>query len=133
MIATLNFVVSPTANGPFSMGFSHVKVISHNEIEIPIQTNSSNTYVGIQENSTSVSSVLYPNPMTNSAHLFFSNASASTWTLTLTDLTGTKVCDQITTNGNTFTIERKNLSTGIYFYSINNSEGKYSNGKIVVE
>src|SRR6185503_4031727 len=39
MIATLNFVVSPNANGPFLLSFSHVRVISHNEIEVPIHTN----------------------------------------------------------------------------------------------
>jgi hypothetical protein len=133
MIATLHFVVSPNANGPFSLGFSHIRVISHNEIEIPVQVISGTTYVGLDENTSSISSVVFPNPVTNTAQIFFSNSANSIWTMTMTDITGANAYDEMTTTGNTFLIEKKNLRSGVYFYTLKNASGKFSKGKLIIQ
>ncbi len=133
MIATLNFIASPTANGPFSLSFSHVRVISHNEIEIPIQTGVSTTWVNIEETGNEISSTVFPNPMTKDAQVTFSNPNHETWYFTMKDLTGRIVSQQQSTSGNLFQIERKNLNSGIYFYVINNEKGAAGFGKLIID
>ena len=133
MIATLNFVASPTASGPFSLNFSHVRAISHNEIEIPIQTISNGTYVSIEENESEISSIVYPNPMHQQSKIIFSNPNHETWMLSLEDVTGRIAQPEISTTENLFLIEKKNLGNGIYFYRIRNKEGRSGKGKIVIE
>src|SRR5678815_4998345 len=61
-IGTLNFTVSNTSTGLLGVSFSKVKIISHNEIEIPVVAQSTSLTVNVNEikNSTPVS--LYPNP-----------------------------------------------------------------------
>jgi hypothetical protein len=132
MIATLNFIASPTADGPFDLSFSHILVISHNQIEVPVHTTSSSTWVNIEEGNEIVSAV-YPNPMTTQAHLVFSNPNHDSWHLELKDVTGRTVSNDLYTSGNSFLIEKKNFGSGVYFYQLRNSAGKTGNGKIVIE
>ncbi|MEO8088288.1 MAG: T9SS type A sorting domain-containing protein, partial [Bacteroidota bacterium] len=124
---------SPTANGPFNLSFSHVKVISHNEIEIPIQTGTSTSWVSIDEAGNEIASAVYPNPMTNQAQVIFSNPLHENRYFSMEDITGRIINQQQTTTGNVILIERKNLNSGIYFYTIRNEEGRAGVGKIIIE
>ncbi|MCX6274275.1 MAG: T9SS type A sorting domain-containing protein, partial [Bacteroidetes bacterium] len=114
MIATLHFIASPTANGPFNLSFSHVRVISHNEIEIPIQTGTSTTWVNIEDAGNPIASTVFPNPMTKDAQVIFSNPNHETWYFTMKDLTGRILSQQQITSSNSFFIERKDLNSGVY-------------------
>lgn len=133
IIATLNFIASPSANGPFNLSFSHVKVISHNEIEIPIQTGTSTTLVNIEETGNQIASTVFPNPMTKDAQVIFSNTNHETWYLSMKDLTGRILSEQQITSSNSFLIERKDLNSGVYFYVIKNNSGKNGFGKLIIE
>ncbi len=133
IIATLNFTASPTANGPFNLSFSHVRVISHNEIEIPIQTGSGTTWINIVENENEIASSVFPNPMSDKAVVTFSNPNHEEYSFSMEDITGRIIFHEQTTLGNSFLVNRNNLGNGLYFYIIRSQNGKTSHGKIVME
>jgi len=79
-------------------------------------------------------SSVFPNPMYDAAHIYFSNPDRENYSFALTDVTGKAVMPGKNIFTGDILIERKNLSSGIYFYTIrNNDNTKMIRGKIVIE
>ena len=72
-------------------------------------------------------SLVFPNPARN--HFTIENRKATS--IVLYDFLGKRVLQQNLTNSKT--IERGNLSDGVYFYCLKNKEGIIKNGKIIFE
>ena len=100
----------------------------------PIVTNTTvNTFfvsTGVYDN-INQSYRLFPNPMHQKAVLQFDNMHGETFVLKLMDATG-KVVKTYTVEGNQATIERQDLSPGIYIFSLEGQKTQ-SAGKLVVE
>ena len=87
---------------------------------------------GAEENYQTIEVVLYPNPMSTGATLYFSNPDHKLHQLILTDIAGRQVIPEQATSGNQFTIDRNNLAGGVYFYEVAGLEGRRASGKLVV-
>jgi N-acetylneuraminic acid mutarotase len=72
---------------------------------------------GVQENNSTNSISIFPNPVYESATIHFSN-SIEDGTLTLTDVNGKCVREIKNINGNSVLFNREELASGIYFISI---------------
>ena len=100
----------------------------------PIITNTTvNTFfvsTGVYDN-INQSYRLFPNPMNQKAVLQFDNMHGETFVLKLMDATG-KVVKIFNVEGNQATIERQDLSPGIYIFSLEGQKTQ-SAGKLVVE
>lgn len=93
---------------------------------------------GTSENNIYNSSTLYPNPFSNTATLILNNYNSlsNNMRFELFNVIGNKVMDMPCnlSNGNTLTINRENLSNGMYLYSLKDAEGKIiTNGKVIIE
>ncbi|HLP51052.1 MAG TPA: T9SS type A sorting domain-containing protein [Chitinophagales bacterium] len=96
--------------------------------------NAANCAVGIKDVSSNISSLnVAPNPFNNKAAVSFYSDKAGVMTERMTNMIGSEVfkkSTQITTGLNTLMIDRSDLPTGVYFYSI--SDGKTVATKRVV-
>jgi hypothetical protein len=75
---------------------------------------------------------LYPNPFSSSTTLRLSSDNFVHSELFITDLLGKQV-KVLPVNEQEITINRDELESGVYFYSLKNENGKILNGKIIVE
>jgi hypothetical protein len=73
----------------------------------------------------------YPNPMGDAGTFAFKINSVKE--IKLFNILGQQVRDYTTINGTTQPLQRGNLSSGIYFYSVIMNNGKVGNGKIIVQ
>jgi hypothetical protein len=73
-----------------------------------------------------------PNPFSDKTDLFFNNPENETFSVTLTDVTGRNVRTYNAIRGEQLTIEKGNLLSGIYIYSVSNAKGIVS-GKLMVD
>jgi para-nitrobenzyl esterase len=88
--------------------------------------------VGIKEvESSSALNELYPNPSSDFVTVAFKNQNEE-HTMVMTDMTG-KVIFSERTKEQTYTIQKNQLSGGIYFLKTTNSRGEYSVQKIVFQ
>lgn len=76
--------------------------------------------------------IAYPNPFHNSTTIEVISDSKEQLTLTLMDIQG-KQQRIMTTNNNQFVLQREELASGVYFYSVTNKQGIVGRGKLVVE
>ncbi|MBU0488782.1 MAG: T9SS type A sorting domain-containing protein, partial [Bacteroidetes bacterium] len=75
---------------------------------------------------------IFPNPFKESTTVKFYNPDNKSYQLTLTDASGRMVRKVETVSGTEFTIDRKDLSAGVYLMEIT-GESRIFRGKIVVE
>lgn len=124
----------------------YVRVKNTNDAETPIdstQTSANpfiayggpaNCTVGIKDVQSNINTLnVVPNPFNNRAVVSFYSDKAGVMTEKLTNMIGSEVFrknTQVTTGLNTTTIDRNDLPTGVYFYSI--SDGKSVATKRVV-
>jgi hypothetical protein len=73
----------------------------------------------------------YPNPMGDAGTFSFNQNSVKE--IKLFNILGQQVKDYTTINGTTQPLQRDNLSSGIYFYSVITANGKVGNGKIIIQ
>ena len=108
----------------------------------PIITNTTFNTVGIPDTFTTISSLpviyqefveiqVYPNPFSNSTTFDVVGLGSKQVTITLYDLTGKLVKSIIGTNS--IQLNRGELTSGIYFYSIMNDNNMIANGKVVIQ
>lgn len=89
--------------------------------------------VGIAENSSQSFHRISPNPFNQSGELVFENKSKENFTLKIFDLTGTEQRKDVNIISGSFSIEKQNLSAGIYFYDLRNESGTITyKGKFVI-
>ena len=91
-----------------------------------------NTSIKNLENKTAIYSV-YPNPFNTSITFKTENRFIEEAFLTLFDPTGKEVLQQTFNNSNTITINRKQLFSGIYFYTIRSENVVLQSGKIMAK
>ncbi len=135
LIATLSFTVANNASAPIYLSFSNIKFINHNGLELPINAHNSSISIatGIATIDSYMPSSFYPNPMSSEATISFPNADHQNYFLSLYELTGRRTSPVQSTLSNTFSIERKNMQSGIYFYELTNSDKtKVAKGKFIV-
>jgi hypothetical protein len=87
--------------------------------------------VGIAEISSSENLKLYPNPTNDHATLEFENSNERN--IQITDILGNIVRSYPNYSESILQIEKNNLSNGVYFISIINSENKISNTKLIIQ
>jgi hypothetical protein len=100
---------------------------------VPVHTNDGSVMIGIDEMQNEIASSVYPNPMNHEAHLVFSNPNHKPYFFSMKDITGRIVFEEQEITTGDLLIERSSLSSGMYFYTLKNTEGKTGKGKIVVE
>lgn len=89
--------------------------------------------LGIETPAAQIQFAAKPNPFTHTTVLEFDNANNSTYTLTISDMTG-KIVRQITDiKGNSISIERNNLPSGIYYATLVNAKGERGTQKLLVD
>jgi hypothetical protein len=92
------------------------------------------TLVGVDELSSAAAQVqVFPNPFDQQATLAFENPNRTAYTLTITSLTGQEVRTVKDVRGEHITIDRGNLASGIYFYSLRARGNRVATGKLIVQ
>lgn len=76
--------------------------------------------------------VVYPNPMADMAYVIIKNYNHKNLTFKLSNNLS-QVILNIPINSSNTLISRKQLQSGLYFYTISNSSGNLSTGKLIVE
>ena len=74
---------------------------------------------------------VYPNPMNDFAIVYLKNISGAT-TFKLYDVTGQVIYNKENTTDGSFTISTREISSGIYFYTLTGSNQTISQGKVMV-
>jgi hypothetical protein len=74
---------------------------------------------------------VFPNPATDNVTMNFSDNQPKQ--VTLYNVLGVEVKQYLNVQGKTLIIERDGLTQGLYFYQVDNSEGKKISGKIIFE
>lgn len=97
----------------------------------------SETITNHQKNTSEIKTKVYPNPFTNAANIHFSTLSGEDIILRIYDSQGRLLRNETIkksgTGQNKFSIERNELSSGLYFYIIQNSRGLTETGNFVVK
>jgi hypothetical protein len=84
---------------------------------------------GIKSINVNLVQEVYPNPSENEIKVVFAN-SDDTHTVQVTDLSGRIVKSAVTTQG-VYTLEKSNLTPGVYFLKVSNKQGETSTQKII--
>jgi Secretion system C-terminal sorting domain len=74
-----------------------------------------------------------PNPFTAATRINFTNDANSTFGLIMTDVAGKTVRSLSNLTGNTATIERGSLNTGVYFLTLTNATGARFTQKLIIQ
>lgn len=77
--------------------------------------------------------VIAPNPMTDYAELRFNNDKGLDFNVTITNVTGQVIMRKENIRTSSVELNRKDLTSGIYFISIWNSKGERATRKLIVE
>lgn len=88
--------------------------------------------IGTNDLTTAKGAKLTPNPMTNSTVLSFENLNGTAHTVTVKNMVGQTVATYSNVLDNV-TINRNNLTSGIYFVVVSNNRGELSTQKLIVE
>ena len=91
------------------------------------------TTTAIRKQVTTNETKVYPNPFINSATLSFYNPGSESHTLILFNVQGGTVRKIIHITSDTFTIERENLKSGLYFFQLTNDKGFRHTGKLTLK
>ncbi|MFI5142119.1 MAG: T9SS type A sorting domain-containing protein [Bacteroidia bacterium] len=83
---------------------------------------------GIKSVNTNLLQEVYPNPSENEIKVVFANE--DTHTIQVTDLSGRVVKLAVTTQA-VYTLEKSNLTSGVYFLKVSNNQGETSVQKII--
>lgn len=75
---------------------------------------------------------IFPNPMTSQTTFKSKKSNIKNITLQVFDVMG-KIVREETYSSSTFVFYKKNLSSGIYFYKINNGNVLLGNGKLIID
>ena len=75
---------------------------------------------------------LYPNPFKSFTAIKVEGALNGTLELNVFDMTGRRIAGK-TTDNNTFSIERGQIQSGVYFYEISQNGKKLGNGMLIAE
>lgn len=103
-------------------------------------SSSSNNYVivkthfattGIANTPAVASAVIFPNPTSGNAVLRMDATAYNNASVTITDLLG-KTVKQIPVTSAETTIQKEGLTTGLYFYSVQNNGVRIANGKLEI-
>ncbi len=76
---------------------------------------------------------LSPNPMKDKAVITLENSENVAYSLSIMNITGQIVRTYPFVKDNQISIERGNLSSGLYLYKLEGSDGKMLNGKLIIE
>jgi hypothetical protein len=101
----------------------------------PGEQNCTNIFIPQYQSDRTISILVYPNPFTTSASIVIKSAKpVENGTLVIYDLPGKKVRRLDHIRSNHVTVERENLSPGIYLFNLYYGEGNsFGTGKLVVE
>jgi len=83
--------------------------------------------------STAATMVVAPNPMTTNASILLSNPDNEVFNMTLTNMVGQVVRTENGINGNVVNIEKGELTSGVYFVTLQNEEGAKITEKLVIQ
>jgi para-nitrobenzyl esterase len=107
--------------------------LEHFTCGVPLNCNYTATpMVGIHEIASDADFLIYPNPTYNNATIDLSAFKGNTVNITLYDALGREVKNIVDVKTNTYTLERGNLISGIYFMNVLVDGKKYSK-KIIFE
>lgn len=76
---------------------------------------------------------IYPNPFIQSTTIKFNNKTADLYTFIMYDALGNKVKVIPNINKDELIVERDNLASGIYFFSLSSNSVVVTNGKLIIE
>lgn len=89
------------------------------------------TAVGVKENSNLTESTVYPNPFNRHTTITLKNFNTKQKEIKISDLAGAIVAMK-TFNGNSIEIQKENLASGMYQYSITENSTVISRGKFII-
>lgn len=90
------------------------------------------TATGVEENYNSSNVVLYPNPVTSESVIELKDLNWENSNITIINMVGQIVQSQALTS-NMYYLHRNDFNTGMYFYTITDSDGNKYTGKINVQ
>lgn len=82
---------------------------------------------------TAATMIVAPNPMTTNASILLSNPENEIFNMTVTNMVGQVVRTENGINGNLINIERKELTSGVYFVTLQNEAGAKITEKLVIQ
>ena len=89
--------------------------------------------VGLPDLVNSALSYVYPNPFSNSASIVYNSIRKNaSWDLIITDVLGKEVKHVNSTTSNILTIEKEELTVGVYFYRILEEGKQIHSGKFII-
>lgn len=91
------------------------------------------SFVGIEETSPFSNWTLAPNPFSDFSKLTLKSDNKRPKNLRIFDMHGRMVIEQLKLSSNEITIEKKQLTAGIYLFKVSDDRGIVSQGKLVVE
>src|SRR5258705_872665 len=89
--------------------------------------------VGLYEQDLTNSVILFPNPFSSSATLTFNTNNFSEGTIEIKNILGASVSPPKHFSGNTIQLQRNNLPSGIYFYTVTTKANQILNGKFIID
>ena len=75
----------------------------------------------------------YPNPFMESARIEVQGSNFTNLQFNLYDVNGRLVKQQITNNGNSFTVNKAGLNSGTYFFEISENGKQIAQGKLLAQ
>jgi hypothetical protein len=129
-IGTLSFIVGNNSWGFLHLLLSNVKLISNNEIEIPVATHVDSIFTNVSDFN-NIGMTIFPNPSKENIQIRISNNEHQSYELSMFDLKGQKLFTRIFA-GDIYTLKREDFMPGIYLLTMTNLKtGTHAHMKIV--
>lgn len=93
----------------------------------------SSTTLNVNDITTEATMLVAPNPMGERAAIFLSNPNNETFNMTMTNIMGQVVRTQNNINTNVVEIEKADLTSGVYFITLQNEVGAKITEKLIVQ
>ncbi len=148
LFGNINSISIIDSSGPYSMAIHalekfHGRTFLHLEVDIPIDNMDAASYSmtfrvnytltgnNDRPQSEPMPTKIYPNPARESVTISFYNPNNEPHTACLFDGSGRLVQNKYTTHESNITFERGSLVDGIYFYTLQRTDGTSGRGKVV--
>lgn len=93
----------------------------------------SSTTLSVNDITTEATMLVAPNPMGERAAIFLSNPNNEVFNMTMTNIMGQVVRTQNNINTNVVEIEKADLTSGVYFITLQNEKGAKITEKLIVQ
>jgi hypothetical protein len=129
-IGNLNFIVGNNSWGFLHLLISNVKLISHDEIEIPVATHVDSIFTSVNDLN-NINMSIFPNPSIGDIYVGIKNNEHISYQFSVFNMKGQELSVNIFA-GDVYTLKREDFNPGIYLLTMTNLKtGSRSQMKIV--